>query len=547
MGRPSTQNAYSQSAGLTGILAPVQEPRDPTNLDVNYVLYREWINTTNSNYWKLMSFTSTSGTVLANWLEIEGTTNEVHTLTGNSGGAVGPTANNINVLGTVGQITVTGDPVTSTLTLALAGGGTAIDSIGVDAATGPGTNPVVPTGAGLVTITGGQVASGTVGANVIRTDSLLANNLTIEIQRSAAVSATDSTKNGVAHFSSDEFSVDANGFVTLKGGGEAIDSFIPDSGTSPVVPAANGSVTMSGSGSITTVGGTNQLTTQLTGLTNHAVLVGAGTTTITKVGPSATTGAPLISGGAAADPGFSTTFRIDDADSTVYFVNSVPSGGLQFEIENTSTGSNAVAGMAILTQAGTGNSPYALFEVFGTPNYIMTIGLDQSGNFNMIPSGNIDVWTSPLFRVSQAGAITFNSAYTFPTTDGTSGQVLTTNGAGQLSFASSGAGGWTAIGASQTLAVNNGYFCTSGAALSLALPAVSSVGDTIEVVLDGSTSWTITQPNAGTRIRIGNQQTTLGVGGSLASTLSGDTVKLVCETANARWAVVSMIGNITVV
>ena len=106
---------------------------------------------------------------------------------------------------------------------------------------------------------------------------------------------------------------------------------------------------------------------------------------------------------------------------------------------------------------------------------------------------------------------------------------------------------WTAISASQALVVNNGYFCTGGAGLSLSLPAVSSVGDTIEIVLDGSTSWTITQPNAATRIRIGNTQTTLGVGGTLASTQQGDTIKLVCETVNARWSVTSMIGNITVV
>lgn len=106
---------------------------------------------------------------------------------------------------------------------------------------------------------------------------------------------------------------------------------------------------------------------------------------------------------------------------------------------------------------------------------------------------------------------------------------------------------WQAIGANQTLAINNGYFCTAGGALSLALPAVSAVGDTIIVSLDGSTSWTVTQPNAATQIRIGNVQTTLGVGGSLASTATGDTITLVCETANARWVVTDMVGNITVV
>lgn len=45
----------------------------------------------------------------------------VQTLTGNTGGAVGPTANNINVVGS-GAITVTGNPGTSTLTIASSGG-----------------------------------------------------------------------------------------------------------------------------------------------------------------------------------------------------------------------------------------------------------------------------------------------------------------------------------------------------------------------------------------------------------------------------------------
>jgi len=51
-----------------------------------------------------------------------GSGSPVQTLTGNSGGAVPPTANNINVVGS-GSITVTGNPGTSTLTIVDAGGG----------------------------------------------------------------------------------------------------------------------------------------------------------------------------------------------------------------------------------------------------------------------------------------------------------------------------------------------------------------------------------------------------------------------------------------
>ncbi len=44
------------------------------------------------------------------------------------------------------------------------------------------------------------------------------------------------------------------------------------------------------------------------------------------------------------------------------------------------------------------------------------------------------------FSVSDAGAVTFNNAFTFPTTDGTANYVLQTNGSGQISWAVNGSG-----------------------------------------------------------------------------------------------------------
>jgi len=178
-----------------------------------------------------------------------------------------------------------------------------VTDLGVDTFTAPGTNPVVPNGSGVISLTGGQVAAGTT-SNVIRTDSLAANTVTIEIQRTSAQATSTLGANGVSHFSSAQFSVDSNGFVTLAGGGQAVDSFIPNSGTSPVVPASDGSITLQGTGSITVVGGTNSLTPQLTGLTNHSLLVGAGTATITNLGVA--TNGQLPIGSTGADPVLST-------------------------------------------------------------------------------------------------------------------------------------------------------------------------------------------------------------------------------------------------
>ena len=95
-------------------------------------------------------------------------------------------------------------------------GGVFSEKFTVDAHTAPGTNPVVPDGTGNITVTGGQVAAGTT-PHVIRTDSLAANTYTIEVQRSQAVASSTVGDNGVCHFDSADFDVDANGFVTFTG------------------------------------------------------------------------------------------------------------------------------------------------------------------------------------------------------------------------------------------------------------------------------------------------------------------------------------------
>ena len=115
-----------------------------------------------------------------------------------------------------------------------------------------------------------------------------------------------------------------------------------------------------------------------------------------------------------------------------------------------------------------------------------------------------------------------------------------------ISFSGTGQA-WSTIGASQTLVVNNGYFCTSGGALVLTLPAISSVGNIIEITLDGSASFEIAQ-NAGQSICVGNQVTTTGVGGSLTTLNQGDAIRLVCSVANNRWnAMPGTMGSFTIV
>ena len=429
----------------------------------------------------------------AGLLDVEGSNPQIPTSFVTDAGTAVPLLNILEILGTNG-ITTSGAGNTVTIDGSAISSG--IESIGVDASTGPGTNPVLPTGPGMVTITGGQVASGVVGTNVIRTDSLAANTFTIEIQRSATSVATDITKNGVSHFNSADFSVDVNGFVSIVAGAGSINSFIPDSGTSPVVPTGGGQVTMAGSGSITTVGGANTLTTQLTGLTNHAVLVGAGTTTITKVGPTATIGQVLQSAGAAADPAFSTaTYPLTTTINELLFSSAA----------NTVTGL-ATANRAVLTTGAT-----------GVP--VMT-ALATDGQ---------------LIIGSTAGVPTAATL-----TAGTG--ISITNGSNSITIASTaGAFTWSDQSGAFSPLAQNGYFITGTATGTL--PASPAQGDTIQFFVDHA-SQLLTIDAPGTQIiRFGNQVSSAG--GTFVSTAQGDSAELVYRSSDTCWCAVDYIGTWT--
>jgi hypothetical protein len=131
--------------------------------------------------------------------------------------------------------------------VSLAGGGLAVDQIGVDAATGPGVNPVDPDATGLITINGLAVAPQLIP---VRSHSTALNQLRIEVQRAASSALTNATDQGLASFNSAHFSVDANGFVSLAGGGAPFDEINVDAftapGTNPVIPSGTGALTITG-------------------------------------------------------------------------------------------------------------------------------------------------------------------------------------------------------------------------------------------------------------------------------------------------------------
>ena len=122
----SSANLYGVAVGTasTGALglSPIVTVRAPASTDIRgpngpFKIGQLWVNTLTNASYQLTSFSSSNGTTTATWNglgEAAGTLNE---LTPDTGGAVTPSAGNINILGTSGQIITTGSGNTITLSL----------------------------------------------------------------------------------------------------------------------------------------------------------------------------------------------------------------------------------------------------------------------------------------------------------------------------------------------------------------------------------------------------------------------------------------------
>ena len=248
----------------------------------------------------------------------------------------------------------------------------------------------------------------------------------------------------------------------------------------------------------------------------------------------------FIDSGAAAAINTTTTGQLTIADTTINSsVVNVITGTSDVELASvTYLNGSATVGVTIVT-----NSQLRCNHAHA--NEAMTI---DAGNFNLT-NGQLNIngstGTNGQVIIASTGA---NPAWASLTAG--SG-VSITNGAGSISIAATGTDGipWTTINADGTLAVNTARInIKAGALLTTTLPATAAVGTVI--ILQGSaagnTGWLIAQ-NAGQNIQFGNTSTTIGVGGSLASTNNNDSVSMVCTVADTTWNVFSSVGNITIV
>lgn len=125
--------------------------------------------------------------------------------------------------------------------------------------------------------------------------------------------------------------------------------------------------------------------------------------------------------------------------------------------------------------------------------------------------------------------------------------ISISNGAGSITINGVGSGlTWTVItGATQAMAVNNGYIANRAGTVAFTLPTTSAVGDMIAVTgINTATGWSIAY-TTNQQIFFGTSSATVTTG-SLASVNIRDTVYLVCVVANLSWNCVNSLGNITI-
>lgn len=203
---------------------------------------------------------------------------------------------------------------------------------------------------------------------------------------------------------------------------------------------------------------------------------------------------------------------------------------------NAVTGGTYDSGTGTITLSGTGNV-----------NGNTITGLSSGGSFT---GGTVSGATN------FTGGVTANtltvSAATNPVKfvglqSASDTSVLTIDGTGvvhTIPTSSLGGGGitWQYATSPITASTGNGYITTG--TTSIALPTLAALGSAIDVISASDNLFTITQ-GASQLIRFGIITTTQGAGGTLVSQNNGDSIRLVCTSANTIFTVVSSVGTLT--
>lgn len=408
---------YTQGFGTRpeNVETPTIQPRAPSLTDTNWPLGKRWIDTLDNAEYVLTSFSSSLGVVSANWALLGTATGALNTLTGDSGGAIAPSAGNITLAGTAGQIATTGSG--STITFSLIGPYTPATYTAHGVLIGEGSSSIVATTPG----TNGQLLIGATGAD----------------PAFATLTSSGST-------------------ITVTGGANTLNIDV----TAPLNVAHGG--------------------TGLTTITAHDLLIGNGTSALTLLAPSATSGVALISQGAASNPAYGTVVVAGGGTGAVTLTGVLTGNG------TSAVTANAVTNHGVLL-GGASNAVSSLGVAATGTVLAGSTGADPAFTGSPSVSGSVTAGTT---LTATLGAITATNGNLVLGTAGNkilSTSVATTTTAGANSFGSVALASGTATVATTAVTANSLIFATVQALGTVIAPKPIAI-----TAITASTSFVIT-------------------------------------------------------
>ena len=243
-------------------------------------------------------------------------------------------------------------------------------------------------------------------------------------------------------------------------------------------------------------------------------------------------------------------------------LNISQAGMVVFDGIATFTGITLIAGTGITILNGTGISGNPTISLAGgnvavehlTGSTGGPLNPDASNNFTLL-AATAAAGTTPV-TITGSGSIlttTIQKSQAIASADTTkiglsnfSSAQFSVDSTGFVTLANASGFPWTDVtGATQTIAVNNGYITDHSATVVYTLPATAALGD-VFIILGKLGLATIT-PNANQQLLMSSASGTVGATGTAVSTNVGDCVTFRCITSGAStiWRAESWVGNWT--